>query len=109
MANDNKDKLDNNVVDDEKLEDAVGGSSGKGSRLITATPKHVCSNGLDLGRIGKWFGRYGSLVPATSLGPNGEQLFKCSNCGMVGYVEFCANRKYCFLRPCKGTSGPVKL
>ena len=109
MANNKMNDLNKNVINDEELKNAVGGAKASGSRLITNTPKHVCSNGLEIGRIGKWFGKNGSLVPTTSLGPNGEQLFKCTNCGMVGYIEFCANRKYCYLRACKGTSGPVQL
>ena len=109
MAIKKENDLNENVINDEDLADAVGGAKGKAGRLITNTPKHMCANGLDIGRVVKWFGKYGTLVPSTSLGPNGEQLFRCTNCGAVGYIEFCANRKYCYLRACRGTSGPVQL
>ena len=108
MAEKNISEMNKNVVDDEELKGAVGGARSKASRLITNTPKHICSNGLEIGRLG-WLGKSGALVPSTSLGPNGEQLFRCTKCGAVGYIEFCANRKYCYLRACKGSSGAVEL
>ncbi len=106
MENEIEKTLGENIVDDEKLESATGGSRSKAAKLITQVPKHVCSNNP----LGRLTGRYGTLVPSSAVSRDGKQLFTCSKCGMTGYIQFCADRRYCYLIATKTISnGPVEL